>query len=155
MSMPTCRAPLAAALVLATLAGCTTPPPVPPTLAGSRWQLVALASMDAAQGTARPADPARYTLAFGADGRAALQMDCNRGQAGWQATPATNDTPGRRSGSLQFTAVASTRAMCPPGSLAPQLARALPLVRSYLLVDGQLHLSLRADGGILSWAPSP
>lgn len=153
--MPTRRAALSAALVLATLAGCTTPPPDPPPLAGSRWQLVAVVSMDDAQGTTRPADPARYTLAFGTDGRAALQMDCNRGHAGWQATPATNDTPGRRSGSLQFTALASTRAMCPPGSLAPQLARALPFVRSYLLVDGQLHLSLLADGGILSWAPAP
>lgn len=155
MQVPSHHAALVAACVLAGLAGCATPPPDAPPLAGSRWLLVALASMDDAQGTARPADPARYTLAFGADGSAALQLDCNRGNAGWQATPATNDTPGRRSGSLQFTALASTRAMCPPGSLAPQLARALPFVRSYLLVDGQLHLSLLADGGILSWAPAP
>jgi len=140
------------------LAGCTSAPPASPAhspLAGSRWQLLALASMDDAQGTLRPADPARYSLAFGADGRATLQLDCNRGSAGWQATPAAQDTPGRRSGSLQFTALASTRAMCPPGSLAPQLARALPFVRSYLLADGQLHLSLLADGGILTWSPAP
>ena len=45
--------------------------------------------------------------------------------------------------------------MCPPGSLAPALGRALPFVRSYLLEGGQLHLSLMADGGILTWAPAP
>jgi hypothetical protein len=43
--------------------------------------------------------------------------------------------------------------MCPPGSLAPRLMQQLPFVRSYLLRDGRLHLSLMADGGILSWAP--
>ena len=65
------------------------------------------------------------------------------------------DSPGRRSGSLQFSALATTRAMCPHGSLAPALGRALPFVRSYLLEGGQLHLSLMADGGILTWAPAP
>lgn len=148
--------PAAAALLAAALAGCASPTPTPPQLAGSRWQLVALASMDDAQGTQRPADPARYTLAFGADGRAALQLDCNRGSAGWQAMPpVAGDSPGRWSGSLQFSALATTRAMCPPGSLEPAIARALPFVRSYLLQGGQLHLSLLADGGSLTWAPAP
>lgn len=45
--------------------------------------------------------------------------------------------------------------MCPPGSLAPRLMRDLPFVRGYLLRVGSLHLSLLADGGILSWAPAP
>lgn len=35
------------------------------------------------------------------------------------------------------------------------MMRQLPFVRSYLLRDGQLHLSLMADGGILSWMPAP
>ncbi len=150
------------AAVLALLGGCATPSPpappassTPPTLAGSRWQLQALVSMDDAQGTARPADPARYTLAFAADGRASLQLDCNRGSASWRADPPSSDAPGRWSGSLQFGVIASTRALCPAGSLEPRLVRALPFVRGYLLLDGQLHLTLMADGGILHWAPAP
>ena len=107
------------------------------------------------QGTARPPDPATYTLAFGPDGRASLQLDCNRGSATWQARAATGDTPGRRSGSLEFGALATTRAMCPPASLEPRLVKALPYVRSYVLMDGRLHLSLFADGGILVFAPAP
>lgn len=123
----------------------------PATLAGTQWQLVALQSMDDAQGTTRPADPAAYTLHFGPDGRAALRVDCNRALGTWQATPAADG----RSGALQFGPLAGTRAMCPPGSLEPRLMRQLPFVRSYLLRDGQLHLSLMADGGILSWMPAP
>jgi hypothetical protein len=35
-----------------------------------------------------------------------------------------------------------------------QVAAALGQVRSYLLSDGKLHLSLEADGGIMHWQPS-
>jgi len=124
-----------------------------PQRALGRW--VAFKSMSDEQGTARPADPASYTLAFGTDGRAKLRLDCNRGSASWTASLATGDTPGRRSGSLEFGALASTRAMCAPTSMEPRVAKALPFVRSYLLVDGRLHLSLFADGGSLVFAPAP
>jgi heat shock protein HslJ len=112
--------------------------------------LLAIDSMDDAQGTTRPGDPPRYTVTFGADGRAAFQLDCNRASGEWKATPATADA---RSGQLIFGALAGTRAMCAPGSLDQQLSRQLPYVRSYLFQDGQLHMSLFADGGILHWAP--
>lgn len=145
------RSAAAAVLVAAVAVGaCALPAaPTPPGLAGTAWQLVAMQSMDDAQGTTRPADPSAYTLRFGSDGRAALRVDCNRAMGTWQATPAADG----HSGSLVFGPLAGTRAMCPPGSLEPRLMRQLPFVRSYLLRDGQLHLSLMADGGILSWAP--
>lgn len=54
-------------------------------------------------------------------------------------------------GTLEFGAPATTRARCPPGSLDQALARQLPYVRSYLLRDGKLYMSLIADGGILEW----
>ena len=60
----------------------------PASLTGANWELVAIQSMDDAQGTVRPAEPARYTLEFGADGRVAVRLDCNRGSATWQAQPA-------------------------------------------------------------------
>jgi heat shock protein HslJ len=150
------------ALVLSTalLTACATtvtqaPTAAPSPLAGTQWQLVAFESMSDEQGTAWSPDPASYTLAFGSDGRVSLRLDCNRGSATWQASAATGNTPGRRSGSLEFGALATTRAMCPPASLEPRLAKALPYVRSYVLKDGRLHLSLFADGGILVFAPAP
>jgi hypothetical protein len=43
--------------------------------------------------------------------------------------------------------------MCPPPHLDERVARDLAHVRSYLLKDGKLYLSLMADGGIYEWAP--
>ncbi|MBB1076984.1 MliC family protein [Rhodoferax sp. 4810] len=118
------------------------------TLAGTRWQLLAFQSMDDAQGTTRVADPARYTVTLGTDGRAAFRLDCNRGASSWQADASNNG-----SGTLRFGAIAMTRAMCGPGSLDGQLARHLPYVRSFVLKDGHLFMALLADGGIYEWAP--
>ena len=148
-------------VLLASLAltACTTPSapvaaPAAP-LTNTRWVLQVIQSMDDAQPPARPTEPAHYTLSLGSDGRATLRLDCNRGATSWTATPAAGDSPGRVSGSLRFGEVASTRALCAPGSLAPRLQAALPHVRGYLLEGGRLHLSLLADGGILTWAPAP
>ena len=53
------------------LAACATPAGEPTAgLSGTAWQLVAIQSMDDAQGTTRVANPARFTLRFGVDGRA-------------------------------------------------------------------------------------
>jgi len=51
--------------------------------------------------------------------------------------------------------LATTRAMCSQDSLAPRLTSSWPYVCSYLIEAGHLHLSLMADGGVLSWAPAP
>jgi heat shock protein HslJ len=118
-------------------------------LAGSEWELVAIQSMDDAQGTLRVADPAAFTLQLGADGRAALKLDCNRGTASWKATPAADGG----SGQITFGPVAGTRALCPPPHLDERIVRDLGYVRGYLLRDGNLYLSLMADGGIYEWVP--
>jgi len=120
-------------------------------LVGTAWQLVAIQSMDDAQGTTKVADPSRFTLQFGADGRAVLRLDCNRGNGKWEAKPALDASA--TSGSLSFGPIATTRARCAPPNLDERLARDLGYVRSYLLKDGQLYLSLMADGGIYEWAP--
>ncbi|MBL8447371.1 MAG: META domain-containing protein [Zoogloeaceae bacterium] len=119
-----------------------------PSLAGTSWQLVAIQSMDDAQGTTKLADPTRFTLTFGTDGRASLRLDCNRGSGTWEVKGA-----GAESGQLTFGPLAATRAMCPPPHLDERIARDLPYVRSYLLKNGHLFLSLMADGGIYEWAP--
>jgi heat shock protein HslJ len=124
-------------------------------LAGTSWQLHAIQSMDDAQGTTKVAEPSHFTLEFGRagrdgrDGRATLRLDCNRGNGAYQVAPAGDGS----SGSLTFGPIATTRAMCPPPHLDQRVARDLAQVRSYLLRDGRLFLSLMADGGIYEWGP--
>jgi len=118
-------------------------------LAGTIWQLVSIQSMDDAQGTTKVAEPSHFTLEFGRDGRVTLRLDCNRGTGDYKIAPAGDGS----SGSLTFGPIASTRAMCPPPHLDQRVARDLAYVRSYLLKDGKLYLSLMADGGIYEWAP--
>ena len=120
-------------------------------LAGSRWQLITIQSMDDAQGTTQLADPTNFTLHFGKDGHATLKLDCNRGFSNYETTPASSGN----SGSLRFGPVATTRAMCPPPNLDARVARDFPFVRSYLFKDGRLYLSLMADGGIYEWKLDP
>jgi len=143
--------PIVTALTATLWVGGCVSPPAPPTLAGTSWQLISIASMDDRQGTLTLADPSRYTLTFGRDGSAEMRLDCNRGSAPWQATPGPEAT----SGSLSFGPIAATRALCPPPAIDARVLRDLPYVRSFLLRDGRLHLSLMADGGIYSWAPLP
>ncbi|HEY6133657.1 MAG TPA: META domain-containing protein [Rubrivivax sp.] len=128
---------------------CAAPPSPVRSLALTSWELVRFQSMDDAQGTTHVEDPSLYTISFGADGRVSLRANCNRGAGSWQATPAADG----RSGSLDFGALAATRALCPPPSLDEKLLRDMAFVRGYLLRDGQLHLSLMADAGIYSWRP--
>jgi heat shock protein HslJ len=119
----------------------------PVALAGTSWQLVSFQSMDDSQGTTAVDDSGKYTLTFSEDGKAALRLDCNRGIGSWESTPSADGS----SGTLKFGPLAVTRALCPPPSLGEKLARDLDYVRSYLLKDGRLYLSLMADAGIYEW----
>lgn len=63
--------------------------------------------------------------------------------------------------SLTFTEIATTRVLCPGEPLGEQYLSHLGYVRSWLIEDGRLYLSLMADGGIMqfrsagenSWRP--
>ncbi len=137
----------------AVLAGCTASVSSVPerlSLTDTTWELVAIRSMDEAQGTTRIDRPELYTASFAAGGRVSLRLDCNRGTAVWKAAPSVRSS----SGTLEFGVLATTKAMCPPGSLDQKVLRDLPYVRSYLLKDGKLYLSLMADGGIYEWRPA-
>lgn len=117
-------------------------------LANTHWQLLSIQSMDDAQGTTRIEHPEAFTLQLGAEGRASLRLDCNRGTASWHAQAAAPD-----SGTFTFGPLAATRALCAPPRLDERIARDLGYVRSFLLRDGRLYLSLMADGAIYEWAP--
>jgi heat shock protein HslJ len=116
-------------------------------LAGTSWRLVEFQSMDDAVGTTRPDDPALYTLTLDADGTAALRLNCNRASGTWTAAPTGDGT----SGGFTFGPLAMTRAFCPPPSMDQSIAAQAEFVRSFVLRDGRLYLSLMADGGILVW----
>lgn len=137
--------------MVAILVGCTAPSiqDAPAALAGTHWQLVAIQSMDDAQGTTRIAHPEKFTARFDADGRASFRLDCNRGTGGWKIAPASDGL----SGSIEIGPIAATRALCQPPHLDEKIARDLGHVRGYLLKDGKLYLSLMADGGIYEWWP--
>jgi len=142
----------------AVLAGCSTSPPPSATapaatgaqslastnLQGSSWRLVQIAMSD---GVTRPAiERSRYTIGFGAEGVLNVRFDCNRGRGSWTSSGA---------GNLEFGPLALTRALCPMGSLHDELVRQWPHVRSYVIKDGRLFLSLMADGGTIEFEPAP
>ncbi|CAJ1502211.1 META domain-containing protein [[Mycobacterium] burgundiense] len=119
------------------------------TLTGTSWQLVSIQSMADQQPTSVP-DPSKFTVAFGADGRASFQLDCNRGTSPYTAEPSADGT----SGSLTFGPIAVTEMFCAQPSMDEQVTTSLQFVRTYLVTDDELHLSKLADGGILTWRPA-
>ena len=114
-------------------------------LAGSGWKLT---SIESPAGSTTVDDPAAFTVAFDADGRAAFRLDCNRGGGSWQATAETPD-----SGTLSFGPIAVTRMMCPQPSLDTRVSAALADIGGWRIDDGQLTMTPASGGTILHWAP--
>jgi heat shock protein HslJ len=143
---------LSAAVAVVAVAGCAGQNE-PRTLEGTSWRLVTIESMNDAQGSTPVPDPGAFTVSFGEDGIAAFQFDCNSGSGSFEAEP----TGDGATGSLTFGAIATTLMACPDSAdgqgLDQQLGAALPHVRGYTFKNDQLHMSLMADGGILSWEP--
>ena len=148
----------AKALVLACLtvslcAGCAPPPgPAGPApvrsvapdapLNGGRWELVAIRSMD--DRVLAPGEPGLYTLSFEGDGRLTVRADCNRGRGTWSSAG-----PGQ----VRLGPLATTRAMCAPGSFHERFLSELGYVRSYRHEGGRLFLATLADGSIIELRP--
>jgi len=113
-----------------------TPPPAAADLVGEPWRLVQFQGGD---GTLLKADdPAKYTIQFNADLSVSARIDCNRGRGTWKSAGANQ---------VELGPLALTRMMCPPGSLHDQIVKQWGFVRSYVIKDGRLVLSLMADGG--------
>jgi len=111
-------------------------------LAGTSWQLVRFESGDGTVLT--PDDPTKYTIELDANGGVAARIDCNRGRGTWTSSGANQ---------IQFGPLALTRAQCPPGSMHDQIVRQWGNIRSYVMQNGHLFLSLMADGGIYEFEP--
>lgn len=136
-------------VVALALAACGPAKPADP-LTGTSWHLVGITSMAPnEEPNTMIDDPNLYSVMFGADGRATFLVHCNRGSSTWKAQPAAPD-----SGSLTFGELALTRMYCPQPSQDTKVAAALGRVRSYLISDGKLHMSLEADSGVMDWRPA-
>jgi heat shock protein HslJ len=113
-------------------------------LAGTSWRLVEFRGGDDTVLT--PDDKDRYTLAFAGNGRVSVRVDCNRGFAAW-----SSDGPGQ----IKFGPMGLTRMMCPPAALSDNIVKQWEHVRSYVVKDGRLYLSLMTDGGMYELEPLP
>jgi heat shock protein HslJ len=118
-------------------------------LANTSWRLAEIQSMDDATGTTRPDDPAKYTMRLNSDGTVNMVLNCNRANGSYTIEPSSDPSNGR----FEFGPLAMTRALCPPPSLDGEIAAQAQWIRGYLLKDGNLYLSLMADGGIYAWEP--
>ena len=112
-------------------------------LSGTSWQLVKFQDGD---GTiVLPAGVrSKYTIAFGANGRATVRVDCNRGSGGWKY---------KGPNQIQFGSMPMTRAKCGPGSLHDRIVRDGAVIRNYVIKDGHLFLSLLEDAGTYELEP--
>jgi uncharacterized lipoprotein YbaY len=90
-------------------------------------------------------DPTRYTVTFGDDGTLAVQADCNRGTGSYTVDGS----------SISIGLLATTLALCPPGSLDSQFLQHLQAANLYLLQDGELYLYLPAGAGTMAFAAAP
>ena len=111
-------------------------------LAGTSWRLVEFRGGDDTVLT--PDDKDRYTLAFAGDGRVNVRVDCNHGFATWKS-----DRPGQ----IKFGPMGLTRMMCPPAALSDNIVKQWEHVRSYVMKNGHLYLSLMTDGGTYEFEP--
>ena len=111
-------------------------------LAGTAWQLVRIMSMD--DSVHEPQDRPLYRVEFKQDGSVAILADCNRGMGSWKS---------EAQGQLEFSPIASTKALCPPESLSEQFLAQFNWVRSYTMKDGHLFLATMADGSIIELEP--
>jgi len=110
-------------------------------LLGTTWALERILFMDDSE--LLPVDPADYTVTLGADGSAALQVDCNRGIGRFELDGA----------SLSFSPFATTRAFCGPGSLEQRYLEQIAIVVSYAFDDGALVLATSMDSSLLFFRP--
>jgi para-nitrobenzyl esterase len=115
----------------------------PAGLAGTKWKLVKFTGGN--DSTKIPVDLDKYNIAFGADGKVSVQADCNRGAGTW-----SSPEPSR----LKFSALATTRAMCPPGSLSDKFLGDFQYMTSWIQRNGHLYISLMADAGIYEFEPA-
>ncbi len=92
-----------------------------------------------------PDDPAQYTLEFLPDTSVVAQVDCNRGKG-----------PYKMEGkSIAIGPLATTRMMCPPGSLDAQFVKQIEAARTVFFRGDTMYMDLFADSGTMKFSQMP
>jgi heat shock protein HslJ len=92
-----------------------------------------------------PDDPSKYTLEFAADGKVTGAADCNRLMGTYKADGKA----------LEFSPLATTRKMCPPGGRGDWYAKSLGFVRNHFFTGDTLRMDMMADGGTFAFRRKP
>jgi LppP/LprE lipoprotein/META domain len=111
-------------------------------LSGTIWQLVQF--QDGNGQILKPDVGSNYTVEFMADGTVAVRLDCRRGLGTWVS---------RSRPQLELGPLALTRATCTQAPLFDQITKQWTLLRSYMVRDTHLYLSLAADRGTYEFEP--
>ncbi len=120
-------------------------------LADSQWRLLAFQSMDDTQGTIYPDAQNQYVMTLHRDGTVLIELACRSLQGEWSSSASADLT----SGPLILHSLVSSEPTCLPPVLDEHIIKQAPYIRSYLLKDNRLYLSLMADGGIYAWKNLP
>jgi heat shock protein HslJ len=91
--------------------------------------------------------PANYTLTFGEDGIVEIVADCNTAIANYRVVSTD-------AGSLSMNVAPRTTDTCSPAARGDQFLTLLATAAEYAYVDGQLHITLMADGGTMVFVPA-
>jgi len=111
-------------------------PAAAPSLIGTRWEWVSTIT-PVERTEAR--DPTRYTLLLQADGKAQVQLDCNRGAGNYELAD----------NKLTFGPLLSTRMACPEDTQDHIYMEQLGKIGSYFVRDGELYLEMPYDSGTM------
>jgi heat shock protein HslJ len=90
-------------------------------------------------------DPDKYTIEFMDNGQLSAGIDCNRGRGTYTAEASGTAS----SGTISIEILATTKALCPPGSLGDQFVQYLNQAAIYSFQDNRLLLDLPADSGTM------
>lgn len=116
--------------------------PAPP-IVGTTWHW--FRTLDPERSWEAP-DPTRYTLMLGADGRALVRADCNRGSGAYTL----------QDGRLELGAIATTKMLCADANgLDDRFLRQLRGIRLAATVAGMLRADLYADSGTMFFVAEP
>ena len=142
------RAPitLAALLVSGVVVAAQTPAaptPAQSPLSGTSWQLVRFESSTEVKDS--PGDRNKYTLSFSPDGTAFVRSDCTRGTSTWKS-------PGQ--GQLHVGPLNHSRGICSWGGGHDRIIRDWLLIRSFLIENGHLFITLTGDVGVYEFEPA-
>lgn len=136
------------ALSLALLAGCQSvgnrdEGAGPYELRGTDWMLIEFATRTGE--TAQEVAPNQYLLTLADEGRASFRLACNRASGVWQTNQIGSG------GTLTFSRVAVTSALCPGDQIGEVLAHDIAKVSKFTIYDGRLTMELGNGGKIYVW----